>query len=221
MEKEESIVEKARLILVDDHALFRSGIAALLSNQPDMEVVAQADNGVDAMRLAEELMPDLILMDINMPGGDGLEATRQLKDRMPYVKIVMLTASDENDLLFEAVKAGAQGYLLKNLDPDKFLMELSAQVRGEASISGDVAIKIIRAFSVQDAERHQTQLTAREMEVLKLVGEGFSNRDIASRLFISENTVKNHLRNILQKLHFENRVQAAAYAIRRGLVDRR
>ncbi|PSR34809.1 MAG: DNA-binding response regulator [Sulfobacillus benefaciens] len=206
-------------MLVDDHALFRSGLAALLSSQDEMEVVAQADNGLDAVKLAEEVMPDLILMDINMPGSDGLEATRIIKDRMPYVKIVMLTASDENDLLFEAVKAGAQGYLLKHLDPEQFLAELSAQLRGEASISGDVAIKIIRAFSAHDVERQQTQLTARELEVLKLVGEGFSNRDIASRLYISENTVKNHLRNILQKLHFENRVQAAAYAIRRGLVE--
>lgn len=212
-------MEKARLMLVDDHALFRSGLAALLSSQMDMEVVAQADNGVEAVKQAEEVMPDLILMDINMPGGDGLEATRIIKDKMPYVKIVMLTASDENDLLFEAVKAGAQGYLLKHLDPEVFLAELSAQLRGEASISGDVAMKIIRAFSAHDMERQQTQLTARELEVLKLVGEGFSNRDIANRLFISENTVKNHLRNILQKLHFENRVQAAAYAIRRGLVE--
>ena len=212
-------MEKAKLMLVDDHALFRSGLAALLSSQDEMEVVAQADNGLDAVKLAEEVMPDLILMDINMPGSDGLEATRIIKDRMPYVKIVMLTASDENDLLFEAVKAGAQGYLLKHLDPEQFLAELSAQLRGEASISGDVAIKIIRAFSAHDVERQQSQLTARELEVLKLVGEGFSNRDIASRLYISENTVKNHLRNILQKLHFENRVQAAAYAIRRGLVE--
>ncbi len=217
--EEETALEKARVMLVDDHALFRSGLAALLSSQVDMEVVGQADNGQDAVRLAEEVMPDLILMDIHMAGGDGLEATRRIKDQMPYVKIVMLTASDENDLLFEAVKAGAQGYLLKHLDPDTFLVEISAQLRGEASISGDVAMKIIRAFSNHDVERHETQLTARELEVLKLVGEGCSNRDIAGRLYISENTVKNHLRNILQKLHFDNRVQAAAYAIRRGLVD--
>jgi DNA-binding NarL/FixJ family response regulator len=206
-------------MLVDDHALFRSGMASLLAGRPDMEVVGEAETGEEAVRLAEELMPDLILMDINMPGEGGMEATRIIKDQMPYVKIVVLTASDENDLLFEAVKAGAQGYLLKHLDPEHFLEELTAQIRGEASISGDVALKIIRAFSTQDVERQQTQLTGRELEVLKLVGEGYSNRDIASRLFISENTVKNHLRNILQKLHFENRVQAAAYAIRRGLVD--
>ncbi len=212
-------MEKARIMLVDDHALFRSGMASLLASRPDMEVVGEAETGEEAVRLAEELMPDLILMDINMPGDGGLEATRIIKEQMPYVKIVVLTASDENDLLFEAVKAGAQGYLLKHLDPAQFLEELSSQLRGEASISGDVALKIIRAFSSHDVERQQTQLTGRELEVLKLVGEGFSNRDIAGRLFISENTVKNHLRNILQKLHFENRVQAAAYAIRRGLVD--
>ncbi len=212
-------MEKARVMLVDDHALFRSGMASLLAGRPDMEVVGEAQTGEEAVRLAEELMPDLILMDINMPGDGGLEATRIIKEQMPYVRIVVLTASDENDLLFEAVKAGAQGYLLKHLDPEQFLEELSAQIRGEASISGDVALKIIRAFSTQDVERQQTQLTGRELEVLKLVGEGYSNRDIASRLFISENTVKNHLRNILQKLHFENRVQAAAYAIRRGIVD--
>lgn len=217
--KGEKLLEKARIMLVDDHALFRSGMASLLAGRPDMEVVGEAETGEEAVRLAEELMPDLILMDINMPGGGGMEATRIIKEQMPYVKIVVLTASDENDLLFEAVKAGAQGYLLKHLDPEQFLEELTAQIRGEASISGDVALKIIRAFSTQDVERQQTQLTGRELEVLKLVGEGYSNRDIASRLFISENTVKNHLRNILQKLHFENRVQAAAYAIRRGLVD--
>lgn len=222
MVNEEGIaLEKAKIMLVDDHALFRSGLAGLLASQDDLEVIAQADNGQDAVRLAEEVMPDLILMDIHMSGGDGLEATRKIKDQMPYVKIVMLTASDENDLLFEAVKAGAQGYLLKHLDPEVFLKEISAQLRGEASISGDVALKIIRAFSSHDVERHETQLTARELEVLKLVGEGCSNRDIAGRLYISENTVKNHLRNILQKLHFDNRVQAAGYAIRRGLVDPR
>ncbi|MBX5467439.1 MAG: response regulator transcription factor [Firmicutes bacterium] len=218
---QESEREKAKLLLVDDHALFRSGLRAILEQDPDLEVVAEAKDGEEAIRLAEEWMPDLILMDIQMPGMNGLEATRQIKEIMPYVKIVILTASDDDDeLLFEAVKAGAQGYLIKHLEPDAFLREVKAHVRGEASISGDVAIKIIRAFSAHDAQPKQSSLTAREIEVLKLVGEGASNREIASRLFISENTVKNHLRNILQKLHFENRVQAAAYAIRHGLVDK-
>lgn len=214
-------MEKAKILLVDDHALFRSGLKAILEQDPELEVVAEAKDGEEAIQLAEEWMPDLILMDIHMPGMSGLEATRQIKEIMPYVKIVILTASDDDDeLLFEAVKAGAQGYLIKHLGPESFLREVKAHVHGEASISGDVAIKIIRAFSAHDAQPKQSSLTAREVEVLKLVGEGASNREIASRLYISENTVKNHLRNILQKLHFENRVQAAAYAIRHGLVDK-
>lgn len=212
---------KAKLMLVDDHTLFRSGIKSLLSGQGDLEVVAEAETGQDAIRLAGEILPDLILMDINMPDGDGMVATRTIKDRWPDIKIVILTASDEDDLLFEAVKAGAEGYLLKHLNPSQFVEEVRRQLEGDATISGDVAIKIIRAFSHHEPEPPKTQLTARELEVLRFVGEGLSNRDIAERLFISENTVKNHLRNILQKLHFDNRVQAAAYAIRRGLVDPR
>lgn len=213
-------MEKAKLLLVDDHPLFRTGLATLLEESGDYEVMGQAATGEEAIRLAQELMPDLILMDIDMPGTDGLGATRAIKDHMPYVKIVMLTASDDDELLFEAVKAGAQGYLVKNLDPAVLLDHIGAELRGETSISGEVAIKIIRAFSAHEDNPSPTQLTTREIEVLKLVGEGASNREIAHRLYISENTVKNHLRNILQKLHFENRVQAAAYAIRQGLVDR-
>lgn len=214
-------MEKAKIMLVDDHALFRSGISSLLSDQPDLDVVAEAESGRQAIQIAEDIMPDLILMDINMPDGDGLEATKAIKDHIPYVKIVMLTASDDDDLLFEAIKAGAQGYLVKHLDPSPFLEEVRRQLNGEAAISGDVALKIIRAFSHHQSEPPQGALTSREYEVLSLVGQGHSNREIATALTISENTVKNHLRNILQKLHFENRVQAAAYAIRHGLVDRR
>ncbi|AEW04823.1 two component transcriptional regulator, LuxR family [Sulfobacillus acidophilus DSM 10332] len=214
-------MEKARIMLVDDHALFRSGLHSLLAGQPDLEVVGEADSGHQAVLMAEEVMPDLILMDINMPDGDGLEATRAIKERLPYVKICMLTASDDDDLLFEAIRAGAQGYLLKYLEPDQFLHEIRAQVRGEATISGDIAAKIIRSVAHRDEKEAQepVQFTARELEVLRLVGQGLSNREIANTLFIAENTVKNHLRNILQKLHFENRVQAAAYAIRHGLVN--
>lgn len=213
-------MDRARILLVDDHVLFRSGIKTLLEGS-GMEVVGEAASGADAIRLAEAEMPDLILMDINMPGMNGLEATRKIKEQMPYVKIVMLTASEEDDQLFEAVRAGAQGYLIKHLEPAAFLDEVGAHLRGEASISGDIAMKIIRVMSASASHPEQrSALTAREEEVLKLVGEGASNREIAHRLFISENTVKNHLRNILQKLHFENRVQAAAYAIRHGLVDR-
>ena len=182
-------------------------------------VVAEAEDGETGVILAEELMPDLILMDINMPGMGGLEATRVIKDKMPYARIVMLTASEEDDLLFEAIKAGAQAYLVKKLEPPRFLAEVRAHLRGEGSIAGDVALRIIRTFSGREQEPLVSELTQRELQVLCLVGEGASNRDIAGRLLISENTVKNHLRNILQKLHFANRVQAAAYAIRQGLIE--
>ncbi len=216
-------MEKARLMVVDDHALFRSALASLLSRQPDMEIVAEADSGGDALKIAEEHMPDLILMDINMTGGDGLEATRAIKSRLPYAKICMLTASDDDDLLFEAVRAGAQGYLLKHMDPGAFVDEVRRQIQGDPVISEEIAAKIVKAAAARakssESQGGDTEFTGREMEVLKLVGQGLTNREIAQQLDIAENTVKNHLRNILQKLHFENRVQAAAYAIRHGLVE--
>ncbi len=217
------MVEKARLMLVDDHALFRSALASLIQGQDDMEIVAQAEGGREALMRAEETMPDLILMDINMSDGDGLEATRQIKERLPYVKICMLTASDDDDLLFEAIRAGAQGYLVKHMSPESFVEEVRRQIHGEAAISEEIAAKIVH--TVASRTRHAasagapSEFTAREMEVLRLVGQGCTNREIADLLSIAENTVKNHLRNILQKLHFENRVQAAAYAIRHGLVE--
>lgn len=210
-------------MLVDDHALFRSALASLISSQPDMEIVAEAASGQTALAVAEECMPDLILMDINMSDGDGLEATRMIKDRLPYVKICMLTASDDDDLLFEAIRAGAQGYLIKHMSPGVFVEEVRRQIHGEAAISEDIAAKIIRTVAgrskAADANGPLSEFTTREIEVLKLVGQGLTNREIAECLAIAENTVKNHLRNILQKLHFENRVQAAAYAIRHGLVE--
>lgn len=210
-------------MLVDDHALFRSALASLIASQPDMEIVAEAEGGDEAVRLAEEVMPDLILMDINMAGGDGLEATRAIKARLPYVKIAMLTASDDDELLFEAIRAGAQGYLVKHISPDAFVEEVRRQIHGEAAISEDIAAKIIHTVAgrTKNPEDHSplSEFTTREVDVLKLVGQGLTNREIAEQLNIAENTVKNHLRNILQKLHFDNRVQAAAYAIRHGLVE--
>lgn len=210
-------------MLVDDHALFRSALASLIARQPDMEIVAEAEGGFDAIRLAEEVMPDLILMDINMAAGDGLEATREIKARLPYVKIAMLTASDDDELLFEAIRAGAQGYLVKHISPDAFVEEVRRQLHGEAAISEEIAAKIIHTVAGRTETRGEksplSEFTMRELDVLKLVGQGMTNREIAEHLDIAENTVKNHLRNILQKLHFDNRVQAAAYAIRHGLVE--
>ena len=216
-------MEPIRVLLVDDHVLFRKGLASLIDPLEDMEVVGEAGDGREALERARELMPDLILMDIQMPGWDGLKATRLIKEEMPYVKIVMLTISDDDTDLFEAIKSGAEGYLLKNIVPEELFEMLRGVYRGEAPISGLTAARILDEFA-RLAQKESwvpssgESLTPREKEVLQLVSRGATNKEIASRLFIAENTVKNHLRNILAKLHLQNRVQAAAYALREGLI---
>jgi DNA-binding NarL/FixJ family response regulator len=213
-----------RILLVDDHVLFRKGLVALLSTREGMQVVGEASDGLEAIDLASETMPDIILMDINMPKCDGLEATRRIKQDMPHVNIVMLTASEDDKNLFEAIKSGAQGYLLKNLEPYQLFDLLESLSRGEAPLSGAIAARILKEFtrplqeSVVAPELVET-LTARETVILQLVAEGMTNKEIATNLVISENTVKIHLRNILEKLHLRNRIQAAVYAVRKGLMD--
>jgi len=174
--------------------------------------------------MARELMPDVILMDISMPVMDGLEATRRIKAELPYVKIVILTVLDEEQKLFEAVKSGAQGYLLKKIDPQALYGTLRGVVRGEAPVSRVMAARLLEEFTRQarqtDPVAPAPELTVREREVLEQVTLGRSNKEIAAALAISENTVKNHLKNILEKLHLENRVQAATFALREGLVAR-
>jgi len=216
-------MEPIRLLLVDDHPLFRKGVASLLTSRDDIELVGEASDGLEALEKARELMPDVILMDIWMPRCDGLEATRLIMKEMPYVKIVMLTVSDDDQSLFEAIKCGAQGYLLKNLEPEDLFELLRGVLRGEAPISRAMASRILSEFARQARGEVGIQdvdggLTQREREVLRLVAEGRTNKEIAALLYITENTVKNHLRNILEKLHLRNRVQAAVYAIREGLV---
>lgn len=212
-----------RILLVDDHVLFRKGLGSLLASR-GMQIVGEAGNGIEALDKARQLAPDLILMDIRMPTVDGLSATRLIKKEMPEAKIVILTVSDDDNHLFEAIKCGAQGYLLKNMDPGDLFEMLEGTLRGEAPITRAMAAKILAEFASQanreapPASTH-SQLTPRETEVLQLVANGTSNRDIANVLCISENTVKNHLRNILEKLHLENRVQAVAYALRQGLIQ--
>lgn len=211
-----------RILLVDDHALFRKGLSALLADQGNLQVVGEAGDGLEALEKARALMPDLILMDIAMPECDGVEATRRIKKEMPHTMIVMLTVSDSHMHLFEAIKSGAQGYLLKNLEPDALFEMLQGVSRGEAPISGRMAAKLLQEFSLQAGPQSPTAtaldgLTGREVEVLKLVAEGATNREIASSLFIAENTVRNHLKNILAKLHLRNRIQAAVYAAHKGL----
>lgn len=213
-----------RILLVDDHILFRKGVAALLSARKDIEVVGEAGNGDEALAAARELLPDIILMDINMPGCNGLEATRRIKQEMPHVRIAMLTVSDDDQHLFDAIKSGAQGYLLKNLELHQLYDMLDSIARGEAPLSGVIAAKILEEFTRPARDSAAVvevgeELTPREIDVLTLVAEGLSNKEIALKLSISENTVKIHLRNILEKLHLQNRIQAAVYAVRQGLLD--
>ncbi|HXF82473.1 MAG TPA: response regulator transcription factor [bacterium] len=212
-------MDPIRVLIVDDHHLFRRGVCALLAGREDIEVVGEATNGREAIERARELMPDVVLMDIKMPELDGLAAARQLKAEMPYVRIIMLTVSETDEDLFEAIKAGASGYLLKNVDPDQLIASVQQVQRGEVPIAPTMAAKILRELTAP-AETSLQSLTARERQVLELLASGMANKEIAFALKISENTVKNHLRNILEKLHLQNRVQAALYAVRMGLTSR-
>jgi DNA-binding NarL/FixJ family response regulator len=209
-----------RILLADDHSLFRMGIASLLSAEPGFEVVGEAANGEEAIAEARRLMPDVILMDLSMPDVTGLEATRRLKEEMPYVRIVILTVSDDARDLFEAIKSGAHGYLLKKIEPQAFFEMVRSAANREAAISPEMAAKLLTEFAemagrAPASSAPQTTLSTRENEVLDLVAQGKANKEIAAALAIAEGTVKNHLRNILEKLHLENRVQAAVFALRR------
>ncbi|MGE5263200.1 MAG: response regulator [Acidobacteriota bacterium] len=213
-----------RVLLVDDHILFRKGVAAILGSRPDLEVVGEAGDGLEAAERARETMPDIILMDINMPRCNGLEAVKAIKQEMPHVHIIMLTVSERDLDLFAAIKNGAEGYLLKNLEPEQLYEMLEGIRRGESPISGALASKILNEFRQPSASQPPSPevgngLTAREIQVLELVVEGETNKEIAADLSIAEDTVKIHLRNILEKLHLQNRIQAAVYAVRQGLVS--
>lgn len=215
-----------RVLLADDHPLFRNGVASLLATR-DYEVVGQAGTGAEAARLAAELRPDLILMDIRMPGLNGLAATRLIKASHPDIRIVILTVSEEDADLFEAVKSGAAGYLPKSLEAEPFFDLLVAVLRGEAGLTPGLAQKILREFARPGAGQpaappapNAGDLTPREREVLALVGQGATNAEIAAQLVVSENTVKFHMKNILQKLHARNRAEVVAFALRAGVTLR-
>lgn len=209
-----------RVLLADDHALFRDGIRSLLEAR-GVEVVGEAADGREAVEAALRLRPDVVLMDVAMPGVDGLEATRAIKAHLPDTKVVMLTVSDDDRTLFEALRSGAHGYLLKNLQAEEFFDLLAGIDRGEAPLSPSLAGRILDEFrrGKRPAERPgPDELTDKEMEVLRAVSLGASNREIAARLRISENTVKYHIKNILDKLHLRNRAEVVAYAARRGWI---
>ncbi|MGN7457660.1 response regulator [Paenibacillus pasadenensis] len=230
--------DPVRVLLVDDHPHGREGMRMIVSEDPFFEIAGEASGGEEAVARAEELQPDLILMDIRMPGVGGLEATSRIKASLPSVKIVMVTVSDDIADLFEAIKRGAQGYLLKNLSPSAWLDYLRAVSLDQAPMSRELATRILQEFlpggrasasadprtAIPSAPRTAAStlspLTEREKEILERVARGDSNREAAAALGISENTVKNHLKNILQKLHLDNRVQLARYAYENGLMDR-
>lgn len=212
-----------RILIADDHALFRDSLRSLLESQ-DIEVVAEAKNGQEAVDLSWECKPDVVLMDLTMPEMDGLEATKRIASELPDVKVVILTASDEDSNLFEAIKSGAKGYLLKDLESEQFFSLLEGVERGEPALTPSVARKLLDEFArpkkPTKEEYDPDALTDREREVLELMVQGTtSNRRLAKHLGVSENTVKFHVRNILDKLHLHNRAQVVAYALRTRLVE--
>lgn len=214
-------MQPLRLLLVDDHALFREGLISLLSYQDDFTVVGEAEDTEGALDQARALEPDIVLMDIELPGEDGVIATQRLKMEMPAVTVVMLTLRDDSQTLFEAIKAGAQGYLVKNVRSRELLEQLQGLARGEAAISRRMAARILEEIRGQtEPFGPGEELTAREMDVLELVAARLSNAEIAERLVVSEHTVKNHMKSILSKLHLRNRHQAAAYGVARGWLPR-
>jgi DNA-binding NarL/FixJ family response regulator len=210
---------------VDDHALFRAGLKELLTRR-GFEVIGEAANGREAVALVESLAPDLVLMDLQMPEMSGLEAIRLIKAQSPALPVVVLTASEDDTDLFEAIKSGAQGYLMKGMDPNAVISLIEAASRGEPALTPHLAAKILAEFARTASPRAdpapppptaEEPLTPRELQVLSLLTSGLSNKEIARRLSLSENTVKFHLKNILQKLHLQNRSQVVAYALRHGL----
>jgi DNA-binding NarL/FixJ family response regulator len=213
-----------KVLLVDDHVLFRKGLAALLAAEETVQVVGEAGDGYGAIDLAREQMPDLILMDVHMPGCGGLAAVRAISREMPGIKIIMLTADEEDDVLFESIRSGAHGYLLKLLEPKTLLDMMRSVVQGGVALSPAMMAKILVEFNRPATEADpgletREELTPREVDVLKQLVGGASNREIAEALSITTSTVKKHLENILAKLHLQNRVQAAVYAVRKGLLQ--
>ncbi len=216
--------EEIRVLIADDHALFRKGLEMVLHEEPDIQVVAEASDAEEAVQRTLATMPDVVLMDVRMPKGGGIEAARRIKEMTPHVKVVMLTVSDEDRDLFESVKAGAVGYLLKEASIEEVPEAIRAAYRGQSLISPSMAARLLDEFksiSRRSGLRGYPapRLTDREMEILRLVADGKSNKEIARELYISENTVKNHVRNILEKLHLHSRMEAVLYALREKLIE--
>jgi DNA-binding NarL/FixJ family response regulator len=214
-----------RTLIADDHELFRRGLRMVLDDETDIAVVEEAGDGETAIALAREHAPDVVVMDVRMPGRSGIDAARAIKEELPGTKILVLTISDEEDDLYEAIKAGANGYLLKEISIDEIGHAVRSVNGGQSLISPSMASKLLDEFAAmikKEEEKEQVpapRLTPREMEVLEHVAQGMNNREIAKTLFISENTVKNHVRNILEKLHLHSRMEAVVYAVREKLLE--
>jgi DNA-binding NarL/FixJ family response regulator len=216
--------EPVRVVIVDDQELFRRGLTMLIAAEPDIEVVGQAADGVAATELAAAAVPDVILMDVRMPRRSGIDACLTIKAVVPSAKIIMLTVSDEESDLYDAVKNGASGYLLKDSSTEQVAQAIRLVAEGQSLITPSMATKLLDEFKEMSRKGTRQQinaprLTDRELEVLRLVARGHNNREIAKQLFISENTVKNHVRNILEKLQLHSRMEAVMYAVREKLLD--
>jgi NarL family two-component system response regulator LiaR len=216
------MTEQITVLLVDDHSVVRQGVRAFLEVQPDVSVVGEAESGAEAVRLAQELIPDVVLMDLVMPGMDGVEATRLIKRVSPRTQVVVLTSYHEDEHIFPALRAGAISYTLKNIRAAELVEIVRQAARGESVLHPRVAARVIQ--EVREAKKNVppafAELTERELEVLRLIAEGRSNADIAEALVLSEKTVKGHVSNIFSKLHMADRTQAAAFAWQQGLMER-
>jgi NarL family two-component system response regulator LiaR len=220
-ETEEKSQTEIRILIVDDHAVVRGGLRAFISSTPGMKVVGEGSNGQDAVRLAEFLNPDVILMDLVMPGMDGIEAIKIIKKANPEARIMVVTSFAEDEKVFPAIKAGALGYLLKDSSPQELIQAIKEVYHGEAALHPSIARKLIREIGSTDtAPQPEVELTRRELEVLRLIAQGLTNVEIGQALNLSEWTVRSHVTSILSKLHLGNRTQAALYALQIGLIDK-
>lgn len=216
------MTEQITVLIVDDHQIVRQGVRTFLESQPDMTVVAEAESGAEAARLAAEHAPDVALMDLVMPGMDGVTATQQVKQVSPRTQVIVLTSYHQDEHIFPAIRAGALSYLLKDAAPRELVEAVRKAARGEAVLNPRVAARVVQELhgAQQDAANPLTTLSERELDVLRLVADGLSNTDIAEKLMISDKTVKSHVSNILGKLHLVDRTQAAVFAWRKGVVRR-
>ncbi|MDQ6695231.1 MAG: response regulator transcription factor [Chloroflexota bacterium] len=211
--------DKISVLITDDHAIVRQGLRTYLELQPDIEVVGEAQDGREAADKARELLPDIVLMDLVMPNVDGVEATRLVTAVSPSTRVIVLTSFSEDEKVFASIKAGAQGYLMKDVLPQELVRAIRTVYAGEAQLDPEIARKLMQEFTNPQPATPKHDLTERELEVLRLIAQGKSNKAISEDLVLSEKTVKTHVSNILQKLHLSDRTQAAVYALRQKIVD--